>query len=405
MMEERTNMTILFYCATPIKPESGGSERVTYLLAHYLQSRGYTIYYLARLKSEISSIKTDNIPTFYLPDSRKDNSSENISFLNELLRRLKVDILINQGAWFDELYLCNHKVLTTNAKIISCIHFSIDSGLKRFKEMFKSEYSWNEPSSSIKNLFKNIALPYLKQTAYKQRKKRMDFMYRYTDYIVVLSPRYVEEFKEVMKISQSNKIVSIPNPLTFSQTKVKNMNQKENVILFVGRFTYSDKRVDRLLYIWQKIQDRIPDWRLELLGDGIEKTALEKLSLKLGLKNIIFHGCHPSLSYYSRAKIFSLVSNHEGLSMSMLEGMQNGCIPVIFSIDSAITDIITDDFNGCLVKPFDLDMYAEKLYKLASEPSLLNKMQPFAVQSVEQFDIDKLGYKWIDLFQSLNNLR
>lgn len=403
-MKENTGMTILFYCATPIKPESGGTERVTYLLAHYLQSHGYAVYYLARLKSK-TSIEIDNISTYFLPDSSRDDSPENISFLNELLSLLKIDFLINQGAWFNELYLCNHKVLKTSAKIISCIHFSIDSGLRRFEEMFKSEYSWNEPLSSIKNLFKNIAFPYFKQAAYKQRKKRMDFMYRYTDYIVVLSPRYVEEFKELMKISQSDKIVSISNPLTYSQTKVKNMNQKENVILFVGRFSYSDKRVDRLLYVWQKIQDKIPDWRLELLGDGIEKTALEKLSHKLGLKNIIFHGFHPSLSYYSRAKVFSLVSNHEGLSMSMLESMQNGCVPVIFSIDSAITDIIIDNVNGCLVKPFDLDMYAEKLYKLASDPSLLNKMQPCVVQSVKQFDMDKCGYKWIDLFRSLNHSR
>lgn len=403
-MKESTGMAILFYCATPINPESGGTERVTYLLAHYLQSHGYAVYYLARLKSK-ASIEIDNISTYFLPDSSRDDSPENINFLNELLSRLKIDVLINQGAWFNELYLCNHKVLKTSAKIISCIHFSIDSGLRRFEEMFKSEYSWNEPLSSIKNLFKNIALPYFKLAAYKQRKKRMEFMYRYTDYIVVLSPRYVEEFKGLIKISQSDKIVSIPNPLTFSQIKVKNMNQKENVILFVGRFSYSDKRVDRLLYIWQKIQDRIPDWRLELLGDGIEKTALEKLSLKLGLKNIIFHGYHPSVSYYSRAKVFSLVSNHEGLSMSMLESMQNGCVPVIFSIDSAITDIIIDNVNGCLVKPFDLDMYAEKLYKLASDPSLLNKMQPYVVQSVEQFNMDKWGYKWIDLFQSLNHSR
>lgn len=403
-MKENTGMAILFYCATPIKPESGGTERVTYLLAHYLQSHGYAVYYLARLKSK-TSIEIDNISTYFLPDSSRDDSPENINFLNELLSRLKIDVLINQGAWFNELYLCNHKVLKTSAKIISCIHFSIDSGLRRFEEMFKSEYSWNEPLSSIKNLFKNIALPYFKLAAYKQRKKRMEFMYRYTDYIVVLSPRYVEEFKGLIKISHSDKIVSIPNPLTFSQIKVKNMNQKENVILFVGRFSYSDKRVDRLLYIWQKIQDRIPDWRLELLGDGIEKTALEKLSLKLGLKNIIFHGYHPSLSYYSRAKVFSLVSNHEGLSMSMLESMQNGCVPVIFSIDSAITDIIIDNVNGCLVKPFDLDLYAEKLYKLASDPSLLNKMQPYVVQSVEQFNMDKWGYKWIDLFQSLNHSR
>ena len=395
-------MTILFYCSTPINPESGGTERVTYLLAHYLQSHGYTVYYLARLKSKISSIVTSDISTYFLPDSSRDDSQENIRFLNDLLSELKIDILINQEAWFNELYLCNHKVLKTNAKIISCIHFSIDSGLTYFEEMLKSEYSWNELSSSIKNLIKKIALPYLKQSTCKQRKKTMDFMYQHTDAIVVLSPRYVKEFKEIMKISQSDKIVSIPNPLTFSRTEVKNMDQKENVILFVGRFSYSDKRIDRLLYIWQKLQDRMSDWKLELVGDGMEKAALEKLSLKLGLRNILFHGFQSPLPYYSKAKIFSLVSNHEGLSMSMLEGMQNGCVPVIFSIDSAITDIIIDNVNGCLVEPFDLDMYAEKLYKLASDSSLLNKMQSSAVQSVEQFDMDRLGYKWIDLFHSLN---
>ncbi|WP_289004866.1 glycosyltransferase [uncultured Parabacteroides sp.] len=405
MMEKSTDMTILFYCATPINPESGGTERVTYLLAHYLQSRGYTIYYLAPFKPEISSIKSDNISTYFLPDSSGAGSPENRRFLDDLLSELKIDILINQGAWFNELYLCNHKILKTNAKIISCMHFSIDLGLAHFEEMFKSEYSWKEPLSSIKNLIKKIALPYLKQLRYKQRKRTMDFMYQYTDVIVVLSPRYVNEFKGIMKISQSDKIVSIPNPLTFPRTEVKSMNQKENVILFVGRFTYFDKRIDRLLYIWQKLQDRIPDWKLELVGDGMEKVALEKLSFKLGLKNIIFHGFQSPLPYYSKAKIISLVSNHEGLSMSMLEGMQNGCVPVIFSIDSAITDIIIDNVNGCLVKPFDLDMYAEKLYKLASDPSLLNKMQPSVVQSVEQFDMDKWGGKWIDLFRSLNHPR
>lgn len=402
-MKENTGMTILFYCATPINPESGGTERVTYLLAHYLQSHGYTIYYLAPFKSEISSIKSDNISTYFLPDSRGDGSPENCRFLDNLLNELKIDILINQGAWFKELYLCNHKFLKTNVKIISCIHFSIDSGLEHFEEMIKSEYSWNEPLSSIKNLIKKITLPYLKKTRCKRRNRTMDFMYQYTDSIVVLAPRYVNEFKEIMKISQSDKIVSIPNPLTFPRTEVKNMDQKENVILFVGRFSYFDKRIDRLLYIWQKLQDRIPDWKLELVGDGAERDSLEKLSFKLGLRNIIFHGIQSPLPYYSKAKIFSLVSNQEGLSMSMLEGMQNGCVPVVFSIDSAITDIIIDNVNGCLVKPFDLDMYAEKLYKLASDPSLLNKIQPSVVQSMEQFGLDKWGYKWIDLFRSLNH--
>ena len=123
--------------------------------------------------------------------------------------------------------------------------------------------------------------------------------------------------------------------------------------------------------------------------------------MKLELKNVFFRGYQSPSEYYSRAKIISLVSTSEGFPMSIIEGMQNGCIPIVFSSYSAVTDIIKDGINGCLVAPFDIDLYAEKLYKLASDSSLLNRMQPFAVQSVELFNIDKIGHKWIELFQSL----
>lgn len=72
-----------------------------------------------------------------------------------------------------------------------------------------------------------------------------------------------------------------------------------------------------------------------------------------------------------------------------------------FSSYYAATDIIEDGINGCLVDPFDIDLYAEKLYKLASDPALLNRMQAFAVQSAKQFSIEIIGHKWINLFQTI----
>lgn len=395
-------MNILFYYSYPINPENGGTERVTDLVAHYLKFSGYIIYYLVREKPDKPQVKTD-IQTFYLPDPTRNDSPANRLYLDQLLERLQIDVLMNQGGWNNEMYLCNHKALKANIKIVSSIHFSIDSGFKCFNELYKSEYSWSKPFLNIKTFLLRLRLPYLKKRTYKQKIAKMDFTYRHTDVIILLSQKYVSEFEMLIGVPHSDKIVAIPNPLTFSNIEVRSMQQKENCILFVGRLFYPDKRVDRLLHIWHKIQYKLPDWRLELVGDGMERTDLECLAKKLELKNVFFHGYQSPLPYYSKAKILSLVSNYEGFNMSILEGMQNGCIPIAFSSYAAITDVIVDEENGFLVEPFDLNAYADKLYKLASTPSLLERMQPFAIQAVEKYNIRKIGNKWIDLFQSLSN--
>lgn len=395
-------MNILFYNTYPIDPEHGGTERVTDLVAHYLKSAGYTIYYLVRVDMG-KSLDNADIRTFFLPDSARGESPENISFLDRLLEKLQIDILINQDVWNDDVYLCNHKVLKTETKIISTIHTSIDSGFRNFNELCKWEYSWNSPIVSTRSLLRRIRLPYFKKRIYLLKKKKMNFMYQYTDTIIVLSPQYIDEFEELIGISCSNKIVAIPNPLTFSNIELRTMDQKENCILFVGRLSYPEKRVDRLLHIWHKIQNRLPDWKLELVGDGKERSDLEALAEKLELKNIFFHGYQSPLTYYAKAKIVSLVSNFEGFNMFILEGMQNGCVPIAFSSFAAVTDAITDGENGCLVEPFDLDTYAEKLYELASDPYLLSRMQPKAVRAVEQYNLERIGPAWLTLFQSLLN--
>ena len=60
-------MNILFYNTYPIDPEHGGTERVTDLVAHYLKSIGYTIYYLVRVDMG-KSLENADIRTFFLPE-------------------------------------------------------------------------------------------------------------------------------------------------------------------------------------------------------------------------------------------------------------------------------------------------------------------------------------------------
>ena len=72
-------VNILFYNTYPIDPEHGGTERVTDLVAHYLKSIGYTIYYLVRVDMG-KSLENADIRTFFLPDSARGDSPEYIFF-------------------------------------------------------------------------------------------------------------------------------------------------------------------------------------------------------------------------------------------------------------------------------------------------------------------------------------
>ena len=121
-------MNILFYFDRQINPERGGTERVTYNLAHYFQGKGNRVMYLAKHKVEEADV---SIKTFFLPDNGSVVSDENISWLENFLREEKIDFLINQGANGDDIYLLSHKALNTKTKIISVLHFSVYQGPNR----------------------------------------------------------------------------------------------------------------------------------------------------------------------------------------------------------------------------------------------------------------------------------
>ena len=81
--------------------------------------------------------------------------------------------------------------------------------------------------------------------------------------------------------------------------------------------------------------------------------------------------------------------------------MQYGVVPIAFDSFASVHDII-DKNCGVLVKPFDLDMYAEAIDSLMLNPTLLHKMSSSVRRKSESFTLEKIGKKWIELFKILN---
>lgn len=112
-------------------------------------------------------------------------------------------------------------------------------------------------------------------------------------------------------------------------------------------------RVDAIIRAFSLLPDVYSNWILEVAAEGPETPALIKLSEELDVvKRVEFTGMLSSdalISSYQRASIFVSVPESDGTSVSLLEAMYYGCLPVVSDLP-ANKEWITDQANGLMVK-------------------------------------------------------
>ena len=219
--------------------------------------------------------------------------------------------------------------------------------------------------------------------------------------IVLLSNHFRKDLLKIYKFN-SNNIKALPNPIISSQKDFfyKEEN-KENTILYVGKIITKQKRFYSLLNIWSKLQDKLPDYKLEILGGGAELSYYKEKAKKMGLQRLKFHGVKKPDEFYQKAKILCMTSTYEGFGMVLVEAMQYGCVPFAFNSFSALQDIINNNVNGFSIKPFDENEYADKIINFLSlPPTERQTISENAIRKSQEFNANIIGEKWIELFEN-----
>lgn len=382
-------MNILIYFGNQLNPQNGGTERVACLIAEYLQKQGHKLFYVACSLTG----KEGSYNSVFLPSKSEDATIENIYFIKEYISNNKIDVIINEGGNTNSIYLFSHEHIDKSIKIITHLHFDVCGDIKTF---YKSLYLPinNVPiKDSIINLLKRIKAPYNKCYSLKNKKARYKYMLDNSDKVVLLSKYHIHDYKKLVKNGDFSKLVSITNPLTFNNIENNHIN-KQNEIIFVGRLDYSSKRVDRILRVWESLQDKNKNWSLTIIGDGNDRERLEDLSLKLKLERITFTGHTNPQPFYERAKILLMTSNFEGTPMVIPEAMAHGVIPIIMNSFAGVNDIIKNGFNGILTKPFSIKDMSNPIQLLINNPNKLEEMSNNAISTIKNIDNNILLSEW-----------
>lgn len=372
----------------------GGIERVTLMLAEWFSRRGIGVYVIANAVDMEAIPEHQRSAAVWLPTpQRKMSYSDYCRYAGECCRKWDIDVVICQGGYLRRMEILRRM---TDAPIVYCNHS------QPFWEIVRSLAGYDRTHRHLTPL-------YLLSRAYKQWKtrrrvmRRYRSMYRSVDSYVLLCEGYVREFYDAMGAAAEaeGKAVAIYNPAAVPDA-LPDLSRKQRRLLFVGRLSYSDKRVDRLLQVWSRLQDEFADWSLDIVGDGEERGELERMAAELGLRRVTFCGATSDPSpWYDRASILCQTSSYEGWGMVLIEAQQHGAIPVAFDCSAGVREIV-GRCGGVLVDSFDLDAYADALRRLMSSDEERARIVEVITRNRARYGIERSGESWMRLFATLD---
>jgi len=174
-------------------------------------------------------------------------------------------------------------------------------------------------------------------------------------------------------------------------------------LVFSGRLT-PWKGVDMLVKIVAKLKEQYQDLIFEVLGGGSELRKLKELARKLGVEeNVKFRGQiteEETHKVFSRATVFVLNTNYEGLSHAILNAMQIG-VPVITTPVGGNPELIRDGENGLLVTYNYERAWEKAIRQLLENEDLREKFVAAGKKMSEKFKWEELVKKTIEIFNGL----
>lgn len=376
--------------------EIGGLEVVTAVLANKFVEEGHQVSVFSFLggKHSIADRFDARIKLYQQDDYSR--SKENVAKLRKVLVDDKIDIIINQwGLPYTPIKTARKAAKGLDVKIISVYH-NAPSFNGRIQKL-------NIALMGCENLMKRLALRLMRFAFKKVTSRAMAYIYRHSDLFLVLSPSYIEEFKRFTGVSDDRYLQVLTNPITVEHDGYEYaFNEKQKEIIYVGRLDFVQKRVYRVIDTWNYLEERFPDWRLTIVGDGEDRENLENHVKYLGLKRVSFEGFQKPIDYYKRASILLLTSDFEGFPLVLAECMSFGVIPVVYDSYSAVRDIIDDGKDGVVIPyekdGYDADKAAGMIVNIMKDDGKREQMALAAIKKSKEYSVEKIFSEWKRVF-------
>jgi colanic acid/amylovoran biosynthesis glycosyltransferase len=137
-------------------------------------------------------------------------------------------------------------------------------------------------------------------------------------------------------------------------------------LIYIGRLVEEQKRVSDVATAVCAAAQRIPNLEAWVVGEGSARNAVENIIREKGNGRVRLLGRVDNANIYDvlgQCHGLVLLSDYEGLPVSMLEAMAAGVVPICLDMRSGVQEAVQHGVNGLIVKDRTEDFFAEREQK------------------------------------------
>jgi len=215
---------------------------------------------------------------------------------------------------------------------------------------------------------------------------------KWADAITVISKHSQEYYSKL-----GFKTIQIPNAINLKNLPQDEDRRFKKQIIFVGRLS-KEKGIETIIEVSKKLSN---DINLLIVGSGPESKKIKKLSETQDNLHYLGYLTHEnSIKLIRGSDILIQPSLHEGISTTILESM--ACkIPVIATNVGGNYELIEHGKTGMLIEPKNSKELLILIEKLYCDQNLKQKITQEAFITVQNYDWQKIGQQYLDLYNSL----
>src|SRR5581483_5821005 len=186
-------------------------------------------------------------------------------------------------------------------------------------------------------------------------------------------------------------VEELPYPIAMTAAQRPVTSDGPLRLAYVGRLEETQKRVSRLVPLFEQLAARGIDFRATIAGDGPSacevRPAVDRMDESVRQKIDLVGAVGPDVVawIWRTHDVAVLVSAFEGMPLSLLEAMAAGVCPAVMTTRSGVPDLLHDGVNARLAPQGDIAGLADAIASLSRSRDDLARFQHAAAETAATF--------------------
>jgi glycosyltransferase involved in cell wall biosynthesis len=231
---------------------------------------------------------------------------------------------------------------------------------------------------------------------------------RWIDVLVGVSEKIRDNAKSLPEFAEK-RVEAIPYGIDFSASPARTRTSEGEAalrVLYLGRLIEEQKRISRLAEVIRIAEEQELRVQFTVVGSGPGEEWFRNAIAGCGnveLRAPVSNRDVPEILHAQ--DVFLLLSDYEGLPLSLLEAMGYGLVPVVSDLPSGMREVVTPD-TGMLVPIGDIPAALSALAGLAGNRDRLNALASAAEARVrEKYSAQSMAKQYLTLIASMRSTR